>query len=181
MFYTVEIATPGQKHDQEDVISTAWVNLGSVNAGPQRDAPAADNPSWLHVPAMSPEARRAFEEATLAHHELAGEIAAARRAISRNRRVVEDLQRRIAAAPPPMAAALGVEKDKVEVQNQVLDAGLQASIAEYAALPRRQLEFMPVSIRVGITESQTGEGRAAGAGDGGQPESARPWPRWAAT
>ncbi len=155
VFYTVEISTPGQKQNQEDVISTAWVNLGSVNADTQRDAPAADNPSWLHVPAMSAEARHAFEAGTLAHQELAGEIAAARRSISRNRRVVEELQRRIGAATPQMAAALSQEKDSVEVRNQILDAQLQAGIAEYAALPRRKLEFMPVSIRVGITESRT--------------------------
>ena len=155
VFYTIEIAAPGQKQGEESVISTAWVNLGSISAGARRDAAAADSPAWLHVPPMTAEARRAFEQGTLVHHELAGEIAAARRAISRDRRVLEDLQRRIAAAPPDMAAALAQERQKVEVRIQVTEAEAQASAAEYAALPRRQLEFMPVSIRVGITESRS--------------------------
>jgi hypothetical protein len=155
VFYTVEIATPGQKHDAEDVISTAWVNLGTVNAGTQRDALATDNPTWLHVPPMSAEARRAYEESTRTQHEVAGEVAAAQRSISRNRRVADELQRRISLAPPEMAAPLAQEKQKVEVQIQVLESELQVSSAEYAALPRRQLEFMPVSIRVGITESRS--------------------------
>jgi hypothetical protein len=87
VFYTVEIAMPGQKHDQQDVLSTAWVNIGAVKSGTQRDAPAAnaaagdapagDAQAWLHVPALTTDARRAYEEQTRAYNELAGEIAAA--------------------------------------------------------------------------------------------------------
>jgi hypothetical protein len=54
-----------------------------------------------------------------------------------------------------MGAALRKEKAKVEVQIQVLESQQQASTAEYAALPRKSLEFMPVSIQVGVTESRS--------------------------
>jgi hypothetical protein len=156
VFYTIEIATPGQKHDQQDVISTAWVNIGAVKSGTRRDAAGSDTPPWLHVPAMTVDARRAYEEQTHAYHELADEIAAARRSISRNRRVIDELDRRIAVAGnTDIAAALGKEKLKVEVQIQVLESELQACTVEYAELPHKSLEFMPVSIQVGVTESQS--------------------------
>jgi hypothetical protein len=156
VFYTLEIAAPGQKHDQQDVISTAWVNIGAVKAGTQSDAPAGDTQSWLQVPAMSADARRAYDEQTRAYQELAGEIEAARRSISRHRRVVDELERRIAVAgKADMVTALRKEKRKVEVQIQVLHSELQVCTAEYAALPRKSLEFMPVSIRVGVTESRS--------------------------
>jgi hypothetical protein len=154
VFYTLEISTPGQKNDQHDVISTAWVNVGPVNAGARSDA-TDESPPWLRVPAMSADARRAYEEQTRVHHEVAAEIDAAKRSIARNQRVVSELDARIASASPEVAAALKQEKVKDEVQIQVLEAEVDARVAEYQSLPQKSLEFMPVTIQVGITESRS--------------------------
>jgi hypothetical protein len=151
VFYTLEISTPGQKNDQHDVISTAWVNVGPVSAGSRSDA-TDESPPWLHVPAMSADARRAYEEQTRVHHEVAAEIDAAKRAIARNQHVVSELDARIATAPPEVADALRKEKVKDEVQIQVLEAEVDARVAEYQSLPQKSMEFMPVTIQVGITE-----------------------------
>jgi hypothetical protein len=154
VFYTLEISTPGQKNDQHDVISTAWVNVGPISAGARSDA-TDESPPWLHVPAMSADARRAYEEQTRVHHEVAAEIDAGKRSITRNQRVVSELDGRIASASPEVAEALKKEKVKDEVQIQVLEAEVDARTAEYQSLPQKPMEFMPVTIQVGITESRS--------------------------
>jgi hypothetical protein len=155
VFYTLDISQPG-KTDQHESLSTAWVNVGPVAAGERVSAPATDAPPWLRVPAMSVEARRAYEEQTRLHHEVAGEIAAARRAVTRNQRMLEDMDHRIAAAATPaLAKGLKQERLRIEVQTQTLESEVAARTAEYNELPQAPLEFMPVSIEVGVTETRS--------------------------
>jgi hypothetical protein len=105
---------------------------------------------------MSVEARRAYEEQTRLHHEVAGEIAAARRAVTRNQRMLEDMDHRIAAAATPaLAKGLKQERLRIEVQTQTLESEVAARTAEYNELPQAPLEFMPVSIEVGVTETRS--------------------------
>jgi hypothetical protein len=102
------------------------------------------------------EARRAYEEQTRVHHEVAGEIEASRRAITRNQRMLEDLDQRISAATSrALAAGLKQQRLKSEVQIQTLEAEVSARTAEYNELPQTPLQFMPVSIEVGVTETRT--------------------------
>jgi hypothetical protein len=155
VFYTLEISQPG-KTDQHESISTAWVNVGTVAAGAHVTTPAGDAPPWLRAPALSIEARRAYEEQTRVHHEVAGEIAATRRSITRNQRILEELDQRIAAATSrALAAGLKQQRLKNEVQIQTLEAEVAARTAEYNELPQGPLEFMPVSIEIGVTETRT--------------------------
>ena len=84
-----------------------------------------------------------------------GEIDALKRALTRNQRVLAGLDQRIATADADVAAGLRQERTKVAVQIEAQQAELDASTAEYQELPRIPLEFMPVTIQVAVTESQS--------------------------
>lgn len=157
-FYTLEISQPGRDASNE-VLSTAWVNLGTIKAGDRVADPPQQEGRWLRVPALSVEARRAYEEQTRVHQSVAGEIAALERAILRNRRLLDGLEQRVAGARAAVAKGLKEQALKTEVQIQTLGAEIDARKSEYADLPQAPLEFMPVSIEVGVTE-KTSEKRA---------------------
>jgi hypothetical protein len=159
VFYTLEISQPARDASNE-VLSTAWVNLGTVKAGDRAlDPQQQPAGQWLRVPALSVEARRTYEEQTRVHQAVAAEIEALERAIVRNRRLLSGLEQRIAEADAEVAEGLRQQVLKTEVQIQTLGAELDARKAEYADLPQAPLEFMPVSIEVGVTE-KTSEKRA---------------------
>jgi hypothetical protein len=154
-FYTLEISQPG-KSDQRETLSTAAVNLGTVTAGSHSAGSATDSPPWLTVPPLSVEARRAYDQKTRLHQQVSGEIDALKRALVRNQRVLAGMDQRIAtAASPELAAGLAQERTRIAVEIQTQQAELDASNAEYQDLPQTPLEFMPVTIVVGVTETQS--------------------------
>jgi hypothetical protein len=153
-FYTLEISQPG-KTDQRETLSTAAVNLGTVRAGAHAAGSATDSPPWLAVPALTVEARRAYDEKTRMHQQVMGEIDALKRALARNQRVLAGMEQRIATASPDVAAGLSQERTRIEVQIQTQLAELDASNADYQDLPQKPLEFMPVTIVVGVTETES--------------------------
>ncbi|MEO8315855.1 MAG: hypothetical protein ABI645_13810, partial [Pseudomonadota bacterium] len=110
---------------------------------------------WLRVPAMSPEARRTYEQQTRVHQEVAAQIDALQRAIVRTQRVIAGLDERIASANKALVAPLRQEKLRQEVQKQTYEVELDARRSEYSELPRQALAFMPVSIEVGVTETKS--------------------------
>jgi hypothetical protein len=152
--YTLKITDPSAT-DQEEVLSSAWVNIGSVAAGARSDGGKADASPWLRVPPLSVEARRKFDEGTRSHQEVQGEIDALKRARTRNERLLAGLDARIAAAPPDVAAGLKQERLRIAVQDQEQAAELDARNAEYQDLPRAPIEYMPVTIEVAVTESES--------------------------
>jgi len=154
VFYTMEIFQPGQT-DQREHLSTAWVRLGTVGAGAHASAAAKDSAPWLRVPAMSVEARRAYEQQTKAHQDVMGEIEALKRALTRNHRLLDGLDARITASSADVAAGLVQQRTKTEVEIQTQEAELDARNAEYRDLPQKPLEFMPVSVEVAVTESES--------------------------
>lgn len=156
VLYTLEISEPGNS-EQREKLSTAWVNIGTVTASDTPSAASGEASSpWLRVPTLSIDARRAYEEKTRLHHEVAGEIEAAGRAITRNQRLMVALQQRIdTAASPEVAEGLKQQRLKSEVQIQTLQAEIEARKAEYSELPQAAQEFMPVSIEVGVTETRS--------------------------
>jgi hypothetical protein len=155
VFYTIEITQPGAT-EQRESISLAWLNIGRVRAGESVPQGKRESTPWLRVPALSTEARRAYENQTRVHQQVAGEIDATRRAVTRNQRLIAGLDERIAvAASPAVAKGLGQQKLQSEVQVQTLEAEIQARTAEYDDLPKGPLEFMPVHIEVGVTESRS--------------------------
>lgn len=154
VFYTMAISQPGAT-DQHEQLSTAWVHLGTVSAGAHASAAVNESPPWLRVPALSLEARRAYEEQTKAHQEVMGEIEALKRALTRNQRLLDGLDARITAASADVAAGLAQQRTKTEVEIQIQEAELDARNAEYRDLPQKPLEFMPVSVEVAVTESES--------------------------
>lgn len=154
VFYTLEVIQPGAAAQRES-ISLTWLNIGRVRAGDTLPQGSREPTPWLRVPALSADARRAYENKTGVHQQVAGEIEATRRAMTRHQRLVTGLDERIAAASPAVAAGLRQQKLQSEIQVQTLGAELQARIAEYADLPGEPLEFMPVHIEVGVTESRS--------------------------
>ena len=152
--YTLKISNPGAT-DQQEVLSSAWVNIGMVSAGSHAGAPQSDKAPWLRVPPISSEARRIYEEKTKVHQEVTGEIDALKRAMTRNQRLLANLDQRIAAAPADTVEGLKQERTRVAVQIQTQEAELDARKAEYQDLPRTPLEFMPVTIEVAVTETES--------------------------
>jgi hypothetical protein len=152
--YTLKISTPGAT-DQQEVLSSAWVNIGAVTAGSSAGGSKNDSAPWLRVPPMSLEARRVYDEKTKVHQEVMGAIEALTRAQTRNQRVLSALDQRISGAGAETADGLKQEKTRVAVQNETLAAELEARRAEYQDLPRAPLEFMPVTIEVAVTETES--------------------------
>jgi hypothetical protein len=152
--YTLKISNPSTT-DQQEVLSSAWVNIGTVTAGSRSHGSGGDAAPWLRVPPLSIEARRNFDEKTKISQQVAGEIEALQRALTRNQRQLAGLDQRIANASPDLVDGLKQERTRLAVQNQAQSAELDARRAEYQDLPRAPLEFMPVTIEVAVTETET--------------------------
>ena len=152
--YTLKILNPGAT-DQQETLSSAWVNIGAVSAGIRGDGSKSQASPWLLVPPMSAEARRIYEARTSTHQEVMGAIEALNRALIRNQRQLTALDQRIAAATGDVAEGLKQERTRLAVQSQSQGAELEARKAEYQDLPRTPLEFMPVKIEVAVTESES--------------------------
>jgi hypothetical protein len=154
VLYTLKISQPAAT-DQLEVLSSAWVKIGTVTAGAKSNGSADDSAPWLRVPPMSVEARRTYEEKTGTHQQLAGEIEALKRAMVRNQRIIDGLDRRIADASGDLLEGLKQERTKAAVQVQVQGAELDARNTEIRDLPHTALEFMPVVIEVAVTETES--------------------------
>jgi hypothetical protein len=152
--YTLKISNPGAT-DQQEVLSSAWVNIGTVTAGAHAAGSKNDTAPWLRVPPMSIEARRIYDEKTKDYQEVMGQIDALKRAQTRNQRVLDSMDQRIATASPDTAEGLRQERTRIAVQGQTQAAELDARNAEYQDLPRTPLEFMPVTIEVAVTETES--------------------------
>jgi hypothetical protein len=155
VLYTLKITHPGATADQPEILSSAWVNIGTVSAGAQSKGSAVDAAPWLKVPPLTVEARRAYEDKTKISQDVAAEIEALKRASLRNQRQLAGLDQRIAVADGDVAEGLKAERTKIAVQIQAQAAELDARNAEYQDLPRTPLEFMPVTIEVGVTETES--------------------------
>jgi hypothetical protein len=153
--YTLKISQPAAT-DQLEVLSSAWVKLGNVTAGARSSGSADDDSApWWRVPPMTTEARRAYDEKTGTRQQLSSEIEALKRAMVRNQRVIDGLDRRIDGASPDLLEGLKQERTKAAVQVQVQEAELDARNSELQELPHDPLEFMPVQIEVAVTETES--------------------------
>jgi hypothetical protein len=152
--YTLKITNPGAT-EQQETLSSAWVNIGTVTAGARSHGSGGAAAPWLRVPPLSLEARRNYDDKTKVHQEVTGQIEALQRALTRNQRLLVGLDQRIARAGPDVLDGLKQERTRIAVQNESQAAELDARNAEYQDLPRTPLEFMPVTIEVGVTESES--------------------------
>ncbi|HTB90004.1 MAG TPA: hypothetical protein VK743_18710 [Steroidobacteraceae bacterium] len=154
VLYTLKISNPSAT-DQQEVLSSAWVNIGTIKAGARSHGSGGDAAPWLRVPPLSVEARRNFDEKTKVHQQVTGEIEALQRALTRNQRVLTGLDQRIAKANPEIVDGLKQERTRIAVQSEAQSAELDAQRAAYQDLPRAPLEFMPVTIEVAVTETES--------------------------
>jgi len=152
--YTLKVSTPSVT-DQQEVLSSAWVNIGTVSAGSHSSGSKGDAAPWLRVPPLSVEARRVYDEKTRQQQETMGEIDALKRAMTRDQRMLASLDQRIAAAGADTAEGLKQERTRIAVQYQSQGAELDARNAEYLDLPRTPLEIMPVTVEVAVTETES--------------------------
>jgi hypothetical protein len=152
--YTLKISDPGAS-DQQEVLSSAWVNIGTVTAGSHSSGSKGDAAPWLRVPPMSIEARRNYDHKTKIHQEVIGQIEALKRALTRNQRLLVSLDERIATAGSDVAEGLKQERIRIAVQKEAQAAELDARNGEYQDLPRAPMEFMPVTIEVAVTETES--------------------------
>jgi hypothetical protein len=152
--YTLKISQPGAT-DQQEVLSSAWVNIGEVKAGSQSSGHGGEGAPWLRTPPLSVEARRVYDEKTRVHQEVTGEIDALKRALTRNQRMLIGLDQRIAAAAVEIADGLKQERSRIAVQIEAQSAELDARNAEFQGLSHAPLEFMPVTIEVAVTETES--------------------------
>jgi hypothetical protein len=141
--------------DQQEALTTAWVKLGTLSAGAHSAGGDGEVSPWLRVPAMTTDARRDYETKTKIYQDEAAEIEALKRALVRNQRQLASLDQRIAGANPEIVAGLREQRTRIAVQNETQAAELDARNAEYADLPQASFEFMPVTIEVGVTESES--------------------------
>jgi hypothetical protein len=152
--YTLKISQPGAT-DQQEVLSSAWVNIGEVKAGARSSGRGGDSAPWLRTPPLSVEARRVYDEKTRVHQEVTGEIDALKRALTRSQRMLLGLDQRIAVATAEIAEGLKQERSRIAVQIQAQSAELDARNAEFQELSHAPLEFMPVTIEVAVTETES--------------------------
>lgn len=152
--YTLKISEPGAT-DQQQVLSSAWVNLGAVSAGARSAGSDKDDPPWLKTPPLSAEARRVYEEKTKTHQEIAAEIDTLKRSLNRNQRILAGLDQRLAATSGDLATGLQQERTRVAVQIQTQSAELDACNSDFEQLPHAPMEFMPVTIEVAVTETES--------------------------
>jgi hypothetical protein len=152
--YTLKISNPSAT-EQQEVLSSAWVNVGPVTAGSHAPGKDGDKAPWLRVPPLSTEARRSFDDKTKVPQEVSGEIEALERVLTRNQRQLAGLDRRITTASPDLVDGLKQERTRIAVQNQSQEAELDARKAEYEDLKLGTLEFMPVTIEVAVTETES--------------------------
>ena len=152
--YTLKISNPSAT-DQQEVLSSAWVNIGTVSAGTRSRGKGGDDAPWLRVPPLSTEARRSFDDKTKVPQEITGEIEALQRALTRDQRMLAGMDQRIAAATPDLVDGLKQERTRIAVQNQSQAAELDARKMEYHDLQLASLEFMPVTIEVAVTETES--------------------------
>lgn len=154
LIYTLDILEPATDTSSK-ILSTAWVNIGEVYPGLISNDPAKQGRSdWLQVPAMSRRASSAYERDTSVHSDVYAEIQALERAVVRNRRLLDGINKRLSTASESAREMLQSEADTVEFKMLRAESLLDAQRAEYYDLPQSQLQYMPVTVRLGIIESR---------------------------
>lgn len=153
--YTMEIAEPAVD-TQMRILSSAWVDIGEVQAGFEMDNPPSSSRSeWLRTPPMSSTAKSAYEVDTSVHQDVFAEIKALERSVVRDKRQLEGMRERMKTARESILAATRKEMDGLELRILRNESLLDARRAEYLDLPQLEKNYMPVSIRFGVIESRS--------------------------
>jgi hypothetical protein len=131
------------------------LDLGEVSAGTSSLGDTAVSSDWLLVPDISPNARRDFQSDTVIHQEVFGKIEALERVVTRDTRVLAGIEERAKDVSSNIRDALKDEMTDIEIRLIKSASMLEALRGEYADLPVVAEQYMPVTIRFGITESRS--------------------------
>jgi hypothetical protein len=154
LFYTMEVVEPTADGDGR-VLTMPLLDLGEVSAGTSSLGDTAVSSDWLLVPDISPNARRDFQSDTVIHQEVFGKIEALERVVTRDTRVLAGIEERAKDVSSNIRDALKDEMTDIEIRLIKSASMLEALRGEYADLPVVAEQYMPVTIRFGITESRS--------------------------
>ncbi len=153
--YTMEIAEPAADSEMR-ILSSAWVDIGEVQAGYELDEPPSSSRSeWLRIPPMSSTASNVYEVDTSVHQDVFAEIKALERSVIRDIRQLEGMRERMKTASESILAETQKEMNGLELRILRNESLLDARRAEYLDLPQFERKYMPVSIRFGVIESRS--------------------------
>ena len=154
LFYTMEVVEPSADGDGR-VMTMALVDLGEVSAGDSSLGDIALSSDWLLVPQVPTLAREDFQTDTAVHQEVYGKIAALERVVARDSRYLAGIEERANSVEPEVRAALQEEMTTVQIRLVTSGSMLEALRGEYQDLPEIDAQYMPVTIRFGITETRS--------------------------
>jgi hypothetical protein len=137
------------------VMTMALIDLGEVSAGHASLGDVALSSDWLLVPQISPSAYEDFETDTAVHQELFGKIGALERVVARDSRYLAGIEERANSAEPEIRAALQDEITTVRIRLVTSESMLEALRGEYQDIPEFDAQYMPVTIRFGMTETRS--------------------------
>jgi len=154
LFYTMEVVEPTADGDGR-VLTMPLLDLGEVSAGVSSAGDTTVSSGWLLVPKISSHARQYFQSDTVLHQEVFGKIEALERLLTRDSRVLAGIEERAKDVSSDVRNALNDEITAIEIRLVKSDSMLDALHGEYADLPVVVKQYMPVTIRFGITESRS--------------------------
>jgi hypothetical protein len=154
LFYTMEVIEPSAD-GEGSVMTMALIDLGEVSAGHASLGDVALSSDWLLVPQISPSAYEDFETDTAVHQELFGKIGALERVVARDSRYLAGIEERANSAEPEIRAALQDEITTVRIRLVTSESMLEALRGEYQDIPEFDAQYMPVTIRFGMTETRS--------------------------
>ena len=154
LFYTMEVVEPSADGDGS-VMTMALIDLGEVSAGDSSLGDIALSSDWLLVPQISALAYKDYETDTVVHQEVYGKIAALERVVARDSRYLAGIEERAKSVEPEIRSALQGEITTVQIRLVTSDSLLDALRGEYQDLPDIDAQYMPVTIRFGMTETRS--------------------------
>ena len=137
-------------------LATSWINYGELTAGSRVSSATDTNlSSWTKLPQISSSASRAYKEKTRLRSAALGEVESLQRLVARQSHQVTALADQLATAPPALRSGLQKEIDKLKVKIAVNEAARESWQAEYRDLPGGEYQYMPVTLRVTMTETKS--------------------------
>lgn len=154
LFYTMEVVEPSPDGDGR-VITMTLVDLGEVSAGASSLGDIALSSDWLSLPEIPTPVRQDFQTDTAVHQEVYGKIAALERVVARDSRYLAGIEERAKTVEPEIRSALQNEITSVQIRLVTSESMLEALRGEYQDLSDVDAQYMPVTIRFGITETRS--------------------------
>jgi hypothetical protein len=150
----MEVVEPSPDGDGR-VMTMALIDLGEVSAGASSLGDIALSSDWLSVPQTPTAVKQDFQSETAVHQEVFGKIAALERVVARDSRYLAGIEERTKTVEPEIRAALQDEMTTVQIRLVTSESMLEALRGEYRDLPDIDAQYLPVTIRFGITETRS--------------------------